>query len=439
MRAAVFNFGPQHPSTHGVLRSISILHGEQIQWITPEIGLLHRGTEKLIECNYYSSSIPYFDRFDYVSTITQEILFVNAMERLIGCVVNKYLSTWRTLLCEFYRILNHSLAITTHAIDIGLFTLMLWNFEEREKLIHFSEVLSGTRFHAVFLLIGRLRYDISLRWIESFVYWLIHFVRKLKEIHNILTMNRIWRTRLYEIGMIERDFCLFFGLSGILSRSVKIWIDARFSGYECYSCYDYSIYIASNGDCLDRYLLRFNEIIESSRIIYAILYVITLSKQSGAHQMQLKLNEFNKTKILNKNIINNINKSNIIKINKRNRLSSSDSILSSSDSILSCSDINRSCSSRIFIMELLITEFLIQLPFILSLINELKLSIESSKGIYSIFIHSFPIISSSIVSNDYLTINQMNKFCRYINIGDLIAVLGSIDFVLGSVDLILIR
>ncbi|MCG8431103.1 MAG: hypothetical protein MJA29_08010 [Candidatus Omnitrophica bacterium] len=204
--------------------------------------------------------------------------------------------------------------------------------------------------------------------------------------------------------------------------------------------------MASNGDCLDRYLLRFNEIIESSRIIYAILYVITLSKQSGAHQMQLKLNEFNKTKILNKNIINNINKSNIIKINKRNRLSSSDSILSSSDSILSssdsilsCSDINRSCSSRIFIMELLITEFLIQLPFILSLINELKLSIESSKGIYSIFIHSFPIISSSIVSNDYLTINQMNKFCRYINIGDLIAVLGSIDFVLGSVDLILIR
>jgi len=417
MRAAVFNFGPQHPSTHGVLRLISILHGEQIQWITPEIGLLHRGTEKLIECNYYSSTLPYFDRFDYVSTITQEILFVNAMERLIGCVVNKYLSTWRTILCEFYRIPNHSLAITTHAIDIGLFTLMLWNFEEREKLIHFSEVLSGTRFHAACLILGRLRYDISLRWIESFVYWLIHFVRKLKEIHNILTMNRIWRTRLYEIGMIERDFCLFFGLSGLLSRSVKIWIDARLSGYEFYCCLNYSIYIASNGDCLDRYCLRFNEIIESSRIIYAILYVMSVSKQSGAHQtccptkQNNKINKINKIEY-KKQINNKINK-----INNKNK------------------KINV-CSSRIFIMELLITEFLIQLPFILSLINELKLSIESSKGIYSIFIHSFPIISSSILLNDYLTLNQLNKFCRYINIGDLIAVLGSIDFVLGSVDLV---
>lgn len=170
-------------------------------------------------------------------------------------------------------------------------------------------------------------------------------------------------------------------------------MDARISGYECYSCYDYSIYIASNGDCLDRYLLRFNEIIESCRIIYAILYVMSLSKHSGAHQTKL------------------------------NRIE------------LVREEQSRSCSSRIFIMELLIKEFLIQLPFILSLINELKLSIESSKGIYSIFIHSFPIISSSIVSNDYLTINCMNKFCRYINIGDLIAVLGSIDFVLGSVDL----
>lgn len=153
--------------------------------------MLHRGTEKLIECNYYFSSLPYFDRFDYVSTITQELLYVHALERLIGCVGYIYSSTWRTLFCEFYRILNHSLAITTHAIDIGLFTLMLWNFEEREKLIYFCEALSGTRFHAVFLIVGRLRYDISLRWISIFVCFLMHFVRKLKEIHNILSVNRL--------------------------------------------------------------------------------------------------------------------------------------------------------------------------------------------------------------------------------------------------------
>ena len=141
MFCAVFNFGPQHPSTHGVLRLISILHGEIIQYLSPEIGLLHRGTEKLIECNYFFSSLPYFDRFDYVSTITQELLYVHTLERLIGCVGYIYSSTWRTLFSEFYRILNHSLAITTHAIDIGLFTLMLWNFEEREKLIYFSSLL----------------------------------------------------------------------------------------------------------------------------------------------------------------------------------------------------------------------------------------------------------------------------------------------------------
>jgi len=386
--------------------SISILHGEIIQYISPEIGLLHRGTEKLIECNYYLSSLPYFDRFDYVSTITQELLYVISLERLIGCFGYIYSSTWRTLFCEFYRILNHSLAITTHAIDIGLFTLMLWNFEEREKLIYFCEVLSGTRFHAVFLIVGRLRYDISLRWISIFSCWLMHFVRKLKEIHNILSVNRLWRTRLYEIGLVRKNFCLFFGFSGLLSRSVKIWIDGRFSGYEFYSSLDYSIFITSNGDCLDRYLIRYNEMIESCRIMYSVLYLvlslalfwIVLFYSFG----RKRTNHRNNSRVQGKDG------------NTRTRL----------------------CSSRLFIMELLIAEFLIQVPFILSIISEIKFSIESSKGIYSIFIFSTPIISSSIVSNDYIVLNQLNKFCKYINIGDLIAILGSIDFVSGSVDLI---
>lgn len=195
-------------------------------------------------------------------------------------------------------------------------------------------------------------------------------------------MNRLRRTRLYEIGLIERDFRLPSGLTGSSSRSAKISIDARFSGYEFYQCFDYPISIASHGDCPDRYLSRSNEIIEPSRIIYAIPYV---SIQSG-----LK-------------------------------------------SILPSSATN--CSSRIFITELLTTEFLIRFPPILSLINELKLSIESSKGIYPISIPSSPIIPSSIVSNDYSTSNQLNKFRRYINIGDPIAVLGPIDLVSGSVDL----
>jgi len=176
----------------------------------------------LIECNSYSSSLPYSDRLDYVSTITQELLLVNALERLIGCVGYIYPSTRRTLSLEFYRIPNHCLAITTHAIDTGSLTTMLRNLEEREKLIHFSEVLSGTRFHAAFSLVGRLRYDISLRRIDSFVYFSCHFVRKLKEIHNILEMNRLRRTRLYEIGIIERDFRLLSGLPGSSSRPAFI-------------------------------------------------------------------------------------------------------------------------------------------------------------------------------------------------------------------------
>lgn len=186
---SIINLGPQHPSTHGVLRLITIIHGEIIQWITPEIGLLHRGTEKLIECNYYKSSIAYFDRLDYVSGVIQELPYVLTLERLINCYLNEYISLWRTLLLEYYRNINHSLNITTHCIDIGSFTTMLWKFEEREKLINYIEILSGTRFHSLFLLINRLRYDITLFYFDSSVYWLLHYIRKLKEIHNILTIN----------------------------------------------------------------------------------------------------------------------------------------------------------------------------------------------------------------------------------------------------------
>jgi len=182
--------------------------------------------------------------------------------------------------------------------------------------------------------------------------------------------------RLYEIGIISKVFCLYYGLSGLLSRSANILIDARLSGYEFYQCFKYSLFISSIGDCLDRYVLRINEIIESCRIIYAVIYPL--------------LGSFNFI-----------------------------------------------CYSYLimYLMELLIEEFLISFPLILSFINSFKLSIESSKGIYSIYIQSFPYLTINIISNDYLTINQLNKFSRYINLGDLIVLLGSIDFVLGSVDL----
>lgn len=183
--------------------------------------------------------------------------------------------------------------------------------------------------------------------------------------------------RLYEIGILSKPFCLYFGLSGILSRSANIMIDARLTGYEFYHNLKYSLFISSIGDCMDRYLLRINEIVESCRIIYSIIYML--------------LGSFNFICYYNFNIM---------------------------------------------LMEYLIEEFLLSFPLILSFINELKLSLESSKGIYSIYIQSFPYLTINIISNDYLIINQLNKFSRYINLGDLIVLLGSIDFVLGSVDLV---
>ena len=276
----IINFSPQHPSTHGVLRLIIILHGEIIEWIHPEIGLLHRGTEKLIDCNSYLNTLPFFDRLDYVTTITQELLFIQVLERIISVYNSSFVSMVRTLLLEIYRNLNHSLNITTHAIDIGMFTTMLWIFEEREKLINFIEGLTGTRFHALFLLVGRLRYEIHLYFIDSLFYWLIHYIRKVREIHYILTCSRLWKTRLYEIGIIKKDLCLFFGLTGIIARSSNIFIDGRFFIYEFYHSIDWSVFLASNGDSLDRYLLRMNEINQSNKLVFIIGYhwlVVTIN------------------------------------------------------------------------------------------------------------------------------------------------------------------
>ena len=328
-----------------------------------------------MECNYYNLNIAYFDRSDHVPGVIQEPAFILTLERIINCYLSNYISLWRTLLLEFYRNPNHSLNITTHAIDIGLFTTMLWKSEEREKLINYIEILSGTRFHAISPLINKLRYDISLFSIDPSIYWLLHYIRKLKEIYNILSINRLWRTRLYEIGIIIKDSCPYFGLTGLLSRAIKLIIDARFTGYEFHEELNYPISYPSIGDCPDRYILRFNEIIESSRIIYGLFYIIV---------------------------------SNYFFLN---------------------------ISSFSIIMELLIEEFLINFPLILSLILQSKLSIESSKGIYSIYLFSFTFIIINLISNDFPTINQSNKFAKYINLGDPIAVLGPLDSVLGSVDL----
>jgi len=188
----LLNIGPAHPSTHGVLRVIGIYNAEILEYSYTEIGLLHRGTEKLIDslCSYYTT-MEYFDRLDYVSVAAMELVFVESVERYINCYIYLYESMVRCMLVELYRILNHALAITTHAIDIGLFTTMLLFFEEREKIYCLLELLTGSRFHLAFLYIGRLKYDLSLFFIESMFYWLLKFVRRLIELFNILSYNNI--------------------------------------------------------------------------------------------------------------------------------------------------------------------------------------------------------------------------------------------------------
>jgi len=271
----MLNIGPAHPSCHGVLRIISCFNAEVIEYSYTEIGLLHRGTEKCIEAlGTYYSTMSYFDRLDYVSVVSQELLFVASVEKYINCFIYLYESSIRVLLVELFRILNHALAITTHAIDIGLFTTMLWFFEEREKLYSMLEMLIGSRFHLAFLYIGRNRFDVSIVFVESVFYWLLSFTRRLVELFNLLSFNSIWIKRLYEIGIINRDTVLFFGLSGLLIRASGILLDLRLFGYEVYGSIGFNSYISFVSDCMDRYLLRFNEFIESSRIIYSCLFAL---------------------------------------------------------------------------------------------------------------------------------------------------------------------
>ena len=268
----MINIGPAHPSTHGVLRIISCFNAEIIEYSYTEVGLLHRGTEKCIESlGTYYSTMSYFDRLDYVSVVAQELLFVASVEKYINCFVALYESFIRVLLVELFRVLNHCLAITTHAIDIGLFTTMLWFFEEREKIYCLLELLIGSRFHLAFLYIGRNRYDVSLVFIESLFFWLLNFVRRLIELFGLLSINSIWIKRLFEIGIIERNTVLFFGLSGLIIRACGILLDFRLFGYETYASIPFNSYISFISDCMDRYLLRFNEFIESSRLIYTCL------------------------------------------------------------------------------------------------------------------------------------------------------------------------
>ena len=266
------NFGPQHPAAHGVLRLLLELQGETVIKATPHIGLLHRGTEKLIECKNYLQALPYFDRLDYVSMMSQEHSYVLAIENLINCKVPKRAQYIRVLFLEITRILNHLLAVGCHAMDVGAMTPMLWAFEEREKLMEFYERVCGARMHASYFRPGGIQFDLPAGTLFDIYLFVSQFSVKLLEIQEMLNENRIWKQRLVDIGIVTAKDALDLGFSGVMLRGSGIAWDLRKSQpYEVYNMLNFNIPIGKNGDCFDRYKLRINEMEQSLFIILQCL------------------------------------------------------------------------------------------------------------------------------------------------------------------------
>lgn len=271
------NFGPQHPAAHGVLRLLLELEGEVVKRADPHIGLLHRGTEKLIEQKNYHQALPYFDRLDYVSMMAQEHCYSLAIESLLNLVVPKRASYIRMMFLEITRILNHLLAVTTHALDVGALTPFLWGFEEREQLMSFYERVSGARLHSAYIRPGGVAYDIPIGLLDDIFLFCKRFSYRLNEMEELLTKNRIWKQRLIGIGVVPLQSALDWALTGVMIRGSGFnWDLRKNQTYENYNQVNFLIPIGTFGDCYDRYLIRMEEMRESLSIINQCLNLIQL-------------------------------------------------------------------------------------------------------------------------------------------------------------------
>jgi NADH-quinone oxidoreductase subunit D len=262
-RNFTINFGPQHPAAHGVLRLVLELDGEVVERVDPHIGLLHRGTEKLIEHKTYLQAIPYFDRLDYVAPINQEHAFCLAAEKLLGLTIPKRAQVIRVLYCEIGRLLSHLLNVTTQALDVGALTPPLWGFEEREKLMGFYERASGSRMHAAYFRVGGVHQDLPPKLIDDIEAFCDPFLKVCDDLEELLTEKRN-----VDIGVVSLKDAWAWGFSGVMVRgSGAIWDLRKAQPYECYSEFDFDIPIGKNGDCYDRYCIRMEEMRQSVRIM----------------------------------------------------------------------------------------------------------------------------------------------------------------------------
>ncbi|XP_046980336.1 NADH-ubiquinone oxidoreductase 49 kDa subunit-like [Schistocerca americana] len=262
------NFGPQHPAAHGVLRLVLELDGETVMRADPHIGLLHRGTEKLIEYKTYMQALPYFDRLDYVSTMCNEQCYALAVEKLLNIEVPRRAKYIRVLFAEITRLLNHIVATASHMLDVGAMTPLFWLFEEREKMMEFYERVSGARLHAAYIRPGGVHQDIPFGLLDDIYEFVSKFSERLDEVEDIITTNRIWIKRTKDIGVVSAEDALNYGFSGVMLRGSGIkWDLRKTQPYDAYDEVEFDVPIGTNGDCYDRYLCRFEEMRQSVRII----------------------------------------------------------------------------------------------------------------------------------------------------------------------------
>ena len=270
------NFGPQHPAAHGVLRLVLELDGEVVERADPHIGLLHRGTEKLIEHKTYTQAIPYFDRLDYVSMMCQEHAFVLAAENLLGMEVPPRGQYIRVLFAELTRIMNHTFQLSAHALDVGAMTPFLWMFEERESMFEFYEGVSGARMHACYIRPGGVAQDMPAGMAEDLMAFVERMPKLIDEVEAVLTENRIWKQRTVDIGIVSAEQAMDWGFSGPMLRGSGVaWDLRKAQPYDVYDRMDFDIPIGKNGDCYDRYLVRIVEMRQSLRIIRQCLEEMT--------------------------------------------------------------------------------------------------------------------------------------------------------------------
>ena len=262
------NFGPQHPAAHGVLRLVLEMDGEVVERADPHIGLLHRGTEKLIEHKTYLQALPYFDRLDYVSPMCMEHTYSLAVEKLLGCEVPRRAQVIRTLFSELTRILNHTLNVTTQALDVGAMTPLLWMFEEREKILEFYEGASGARFHSAYFRPGGVHQDIPRGMEEDIYKFAEGFGQIIDDVESLLTENRIWKQRTVDVGVVTPEEAQAWGFSGPMLRGSGIaWDLRKAQPYEIYDELEFDIPVGTHGDCYDRYLCRMEEMRQSLSMI----------------------------------------------------------------------------------------------------------------------------------------------------------------------------